>query len=420
MQPAKGAAADAAQVFEQGVRAFHAGDYPAALQSFLNASRAGLDTPGLHYDLGATYYRLQRYPEAEREFLGLANNPEWAALAHYNLGLIAQRTAREQLAIRYFKQAQRGATDGNLRMLAETALARLGSTPPLPTTNVVASVAGGYDSNAALTPDAATAAISHQGDSFAEALAAASRRLTGEAGRGSYAYGGLVLRKYADLHQFDLLGLRAGLAYETDSGRLQTSAGGYFDAAYLGGSLFEQTAVVDLQARRRLDAGRDVRGRYQFGAIRGGAGFEYLDGWEQRLTADTGFALAPAFVRLGYELELNNRRDLQQGADFTSASPTRHSLFATFARSGLGGWRVDARGEYRVSRYNDPDLLNGGALEIRHKDERRGFVVRASRGLTVPWRVFVDTSYYRNNSNIDIYDYSRYQLMVGIEAAFAK
>jgi len=419
-QPVEGAVPEAAQFFEQGIKAFRGGDYPAALQSFLDASRAGLDTPGLHYDLGATYYRLQRYPDSEREFLGLAKNPEWAALAHYNLGLIAQRTGREQLAIQYFSQAQRAATDGNLRALAETALARLVSAPPLPRTNAVTSVAGGYDSNAALSPDAATAAISHQGDSFAEALTAASHRLTGEARGGSYAYGGLALRKYADLHQFDLLGLRAGLAYETDSSRLQTSAGGYFDAAYLGGSLFQQTAVVDLQARRRLDAGRDLRGRYQFGSIRGGAGFEYLDGWEQRFAADTGFALSPAFVRLGYELELNNRRDLQQGADFTSASPTRHSLFVTFARSGPGGWQVDARGEYRVSRYNDPDLVNGGALEVRHKDDRYGFAVRASRRLSAQWRAFVDTSYYRNNSSLDIYDYGRYQLMVGIEAAFVR
>jgi len=31
-------------------------------------------------------------------------------------------------------------------------------------------------------------------------------------------------------------------------------------------------------------------------------------------------------------------------------------------------------------------------------------------------RAFVDTSYYRDESNLDTYDYSRYQLMVGIEA----
>ena len=84
-----GAAAQDAPAFERGIAAFQSGDYAAALQSFLEAQRAGLDTAGLHYNLGATYYRLQRYPEAEREFQALARDPAWAALAGYNLGLIA-------------------------------------------------------------------------------------------------------------------------------------------------------------------------------------------------------------------------------------------------------------------------------------------------------------------------------------------
>ncbi|HKC53415.1 MAG TPA: tetratricopeptide repeat protein, partial [Burkholderiales bacterium] len=113
-QPA-GAAAEGAQVFEQGVKAFRAGDYQAALRSFLDALRAGLDTPGLRYDLGATYYRLGRYAEAEREFQALAPDPNWAPLARYNLGLTAQRAGRPQQAIEYFEQAYRTTTDPNLR-----------------------------------------------------------------------------------------------------------------------------------------------------------------------------------------------------------------------------------------------------------------------------------------------------------------
>ena len=414
------AAADGAQAVEQGAKAFRAGDYPAALQSFLDARQAGLDTPGVHYNLGAAYYRLRRYPEAEREFQGLGRDPEWAALAHYNLGLIAQRTGREQLAIEYFDRARRTATDRNLRALAGTALDRLGAPQPPRWTDALVSLAGGYDSNAALSPDAATAEISHQGDFFAEALAAANHRLTGDTGRGSYAYGGLVLRKYADLHQFDVLGLRAGLGYETDSGRLQTGVGGYFDTAYVGGDRFEQSAAVDVQARRRLDSGGDLRGRYQLGYINGVGGFDYLDGWQHSFTADAGFALAPALLRTGYQLELNNRRDLQQGADFFSYSPTRHTLFATVALRNVGDWQADARGEYRISRYNDPNRLNGGTLEVTRKDDRYGFALRAKRRLTALWRAFVDCSYYRNESNLDTYDYSRNQLMVGIEAVLGK
>ena len=418
-QPA-GAATQGAQAFDQGIQAFHAGDYPAALQSFLDAQRAGLDTPGLHYNLGATYYRLDRYAEAEHEFQVLVRDPGWAALAHYNLGLIAQHMGRPQQAIEHFEQAHRTTSDLNLRTLAATALERLGGAPLSRRTGAVFSLAGGYDSNVTLSPDAATVGASHQSDLFVETLAAASHLLVGNTAHGWYVHGGLIVRKYGDLNQFDLAGLRVGLSRETDLDRLRISVGGYFDTVYFGGDRFQQAAVVDVQARRSLDAGGELRGRYQFEHIAGGAGFEYLDGWQQRFSADAGFALAPAFVRLGYQLELNNRSDLEQGGNFTSYSPTRHSLFAAVTLPNVGGWRTEVRGEYRVSRYNDPYRLDGGTLEVTRRDDRYGFAARASRRVSALWSVFADYSYYLNNSNLDIYDYGRHQLMAGVEASLEK
>ena len=415
---------DGAQAAEQGVTAFRAGDYQAALQSFLDALQAGLDTPGLHYNLGATYYRLQRYPEAEREFQALAPDPKWAPLAHYNLGLTAQRAGRPQQAMEYFDQAHRTTTDPNLRALAATAFERLRGAPPSPQAGAVISLSGGYDSNATLSPDAATGGVSHQGDRFVEALAAATHLLAGNTERGWVAHGSLVLRKYADLHQFDVAVSRAGLSHERYWGRVQTSVAAYFDTAYIGGDRLEQGTSLDVQASSRLESGGELRGRYQFGHIAGGSGFEYLDGRQQRLSAEAGVALASALVRAGYQLELNHRRDLQQGSEFLSASPTRHALFASVALHNLAGWRTDARGEYRVSRYRDPDLIDAGLplgiLEVTRRDRRYGFGLRAERRLSAPWRLFIDYSYYRNESNLDTYDYSRGQLMAGIEASLEK
>lgn len=409
-----------APAFEQGVKAFRAGNYPAALQSFLDARRAGLDTPGLRYNLGATYYRLQRYPEAEREFQALARDLEWAAVAYYNLGLTAQRMGREQQAIAHFEQAHGMTDDRHLRSLAGVAIERLGRAPLPPRTGAVVSVAGGYDSNVTLSPDAATVAISDKSDFFVEALAAASHRLTGNTARGAYAHGGLVLRKYGKLDQYDLMGMRAGVSYETDSDRPQISVGGYFDVINVDGKRLEQAVTLDLQAHRRLDAGGDLRGRYQLGRINGGGGFEYLDGWQHRFTADAGFVSAPADVRVAYQLELNDRRDLQQGSEFFSYSPTRHSLLATATLPNVGGWRTDVLGEYRISRYNDPHRLDGGTVEVTREDDRYGIALRASRRLTAPWRVFIDYNYYRNESNLNVYDYARHQLQAGIEAALEK
>lgn len=415
---ARPAAAQDAQAFERGITSFQAGDYASALLSFLEAQRAGLDTPGLHYNLGATYYRLQRYSEAEQEFQRLARSPAWIALASYNLGLIAQRMGRLELAKEDFTQALRTATDQKLRLLAATALGRLESATPTRVV-AVASLAGGYDSNATLTPDAATAGTSHQGDLFAESLASASYRLGGNTASRVDAQAGFLLRQYQDLHQFDQAGLRLGLTRETDSGPWQTNLGGFFDTIYFGGSPLQRAAVIDAGVRHRLGSGI-LRGLYDGQHIDGGAGFEYLDGWQHQFSVDAGLALASSVMRIGYQLELNNRRDLQQGADFLSYSPTRHSLFAIVALPNVAAWWVEARGEYRFSRYDDPYVLNNGTLVVKREDNRYGVAVHSYRRLGGPWQVFADASYYRNDSTIDTYDYSRYQVLAGIEIVFEK
>lgn len=413
-----GAATLEIQAFDRGITAFRAGDYHAALQSFLDARRAGLATSGLTYNIGVAYYRLQRYAEAEREFLTLAREPEWAALAHYNLGLITQRMGREQQAMEHFERVLRTSADPKLHALASTALERLGGAPLPPRTAILVSLAGGYDSNATISSNAGTLEISDKSGLFVEAFAAGTHHLAGNSARGWHIDGALVLRKYSDLDQFDQIASRVGLSYKTDSGRSQTSVGGYFDLIYVDGKRLEQAAVADMQARRRLEAGGDVLWRYQLGRIDGGGGYEYLDGWRHRITMDAGSAWTPVLLRVGYEFEYNDREDLRQGSEFSSYSPTRHMLFASMTWPEVGGWRTDARGEYQMSRYNDPDRLDGGTREVTREDTGYSVFARASRRWTGVWRLFIDYSYYRNNSNLDAYDYHRHQFLTGIVALF--
>jgi tetratricopeptide (TPR) repeat protein len=404
------------RAFDQGIEEFRAGDYNAALQSFLDARQAGLDTPGLRYNTGVTYYRLERYPEAEQEFEALARDPEWSALAHYNLGLIAQRSGRALQAMEHYERAQRTSAEPNLRALAATALERLGRA--LPPTYVWVSLGGGYDSNATLSSDAGTLGISGKDDFLVEAFSAATRQLTGNTARGLVADGGLILRKYRDLDQYDLIGSRAGLSDRADAGRQQTSVGGYFDLTYVGGERLELDAVVDTQVRRRLDSGGDLGARYQLGHIDGGSAYEYLDGWQHRLTVDTSITPAPVLLRVGYQFEYSDRKDLQQGPDFSSYSPTRHMLFATAAWPSVNGWRANARGEFQASRYHDPNRLDGGTREITREDVSYSVFARATHRWTGAWRLFIDYSYYRNSSNLGAYDYNRHQLLAGTEAEF--
>ena len=400
----------------RGIEQFRGGDYAGALQSFLEAQRGGVDTPGLRYNLAVTYYRLGRHADAEREFSLLARDPDWAPLAHYNLGLTAQRMGRETQAREYFERARRGAEDPRLRALAAEALERLG--PPPASTSVFLSGAAGYDSNPTLLPDAATAELRDDGDAFFELLSAASHRVSGTAARAVYMHGGLYARRHDDLDPFDQAALRVGVSRDRAEAAWQRGIGVYVDHVEASSGRLQQAAILDAYAWRRLDGERDLRARYQFAAIDAGAGFGYLEGWQQRFSMGIGLPLARARVRLGYELELNDRDDFHEDGVFFSYSPTRHWLWASMAVPAGAGWRLELRGELSASRYNDPHRLSEGAAALTREDGRWGAGLRASRPLSDGLRLFLDYGYYRNDSNISIYHYDRHQALVGVEPGF--
>ena len=413
------AASPGEQAFNRGFKAFRAGDYSAALSSFQEARRAGVDSPQLRHNLGVTYYRLGRHAEAEREFRSLTQDPSWAAVAYYNLGLTAQRMGRADEAAAHFRRAHRESAEPGLRLLAATALERMGLPRPLARTSFFASFGAGYDSNATLSPDLEAEGLSGESDTFVEALASVSHRLEGSEAAGLYALGAVYARRYTDVSRFDLTGLRGGLVRETRSAGRSSGIGGYLEQVFIDDETLQRTATLDLYARWPRGAGRDLRARYRLSRVEGGTGFGYLDGWQHLLSADAGFGWGRAAARAGYELELNEREDLVRGNEFFSFSPTRHLVFLRAVWPAAGVWRVEGRGEIRISRHDDPNRLADGSL-VRREDERLGFALRASRPLQGRWRLFVAGEYYDNRSNLATYDYRRGQLSAGVEFALEK
>jgi tetratricopeptide (TPR) repeat protein len=413
------AASPGEEAFHRGFEAFRAGNYAAALRSFQEARRAGVDSPQLHHNLGVTYYRLGRYAEAELEFRALAQVPAWAALAHYNLGLTAQRAGRADEAAAHFTRAHREANETGLRLLAATALERMGLPRPLARTSFFASLGAGYDSNATLSPDLEAEGLSGESDTFVEALASVSHRLDGDEAGGLYVLGAAYARRYTDVSRFDLTGLRGGLARETRSAGRANGISGYLEQVFIDDDTLQRAATLDLYARWPRGSRGDLRARYRLSRVEGGTGYGYLDGWQHLIAADAGFGWGRAAARAGYELELNEREDLVQGSEFFSFSPRRHLLYLRAVRPAAGAWRVEARGEIRLSRYGDPNRLADGSL-VRREDDRLGFALRASRPLGSRWRLYVAYEYYDNRSNIATYDYSRGQLSAGAEYALEK
>ena len=95
--------------FEIGVRAAQKQQYQVALKAFVQAKSAGLDSPELHYNLGVVYYKLERFDKAASNFKRLIQNPEYSAVAFYNLGLVdlKQDWNRKRLVFKSQLQHQR-------------------------------------------------------------------------------------------------------------------------------------------------------------------------------------------------------------------------------------------------------------------------------------------------------------------------
>lgn len=405
--------------FERGLAASQRGEHQQAVKAFLQAQQAGFDKPALHYNLGVSYFRLEEYARARQQFERLARDPQWAALAHYNLGLVARRLDDPDRAADHFEQAYRRTDNNRLRALAATALDRLPVSRHDAGTTFSATVAAGYDSNVALAPDAETVNLTDNSDMFVEAGAVVNHRLSADRSSARYLFGGLHVRQYTDVSEFDQYSLRLGLNQLHMGQRWQLDLSGYVDSIYVDSSRFEQSLNFDVRARRPLAGGKVLGLRYQGGLIDGGSRYAYLDGWQQRLGINTLLPTDAGRLRLGYQLELNDRDDLARNGEFFSYSPTRHKLFVLLDRPAPGNWHYTLRGEYRYSRYDDPyRLTNGSTREVTREDHRYLAGVRGQRTLSRKTDLFLDYRYIDNDANLEAYDYARHQIMGGIEARY--
>ena len=77
--------------FDRANAAFRSGDYEAALADYNEALAGGKDSPRLFYNMGLAHYRLGQYSQAQWAFMEAQKDDRMAALAQYQLGVLAKR-----------------------------------------------------------------------------------------------------------------------------------------------------------------------------------------------------------------------------------------------------------------------------------------------------------------------------------------
>ena len=208
-----GMAADASALFADGERAFAAGDYHEALQSFTAAREAGSAGPSIHYNIGVCQYRLRDYDAAEATFAALAAEfPALRELAEYNRGLALRAQGNPAEARVAFERA-RGSGDDKIVALANAQLGELGPVRTAARTRWSGWFSGGlgYDDNVALVDEFVLPSAFSSSSPLAEALGL----LSGDFGVVPLrldATGYLV--RYPDANEFDQSGVRIALTFD--------------------------------------------------------------------------------------------------------------------------------------------------------------------------------------------------------------
>jgi len=385
--------------FAAATAAFEAGDYERALSLFETARESGIDSAALHYNIGVCQYRVGDYTEAAATFALVRDRfPQFAAVAEYNRGLALSALNDRNAARAAFERARAG--DDALAGLADSALATLGpaESPRSPWVGYF-DVAAGHDDNVALVDELSLPATLSASSSFTELVGYAGGRV-GQRARLSVS--GYSVR-YADASQFDQTALRVDTSFGWSPGDWRFEAGPHFAETLLDGDGFERALGVSIRATRSITERVALDLRLVYDDLDAPSSrFSFIDGTRQRLRLGLESRGEQSRVRVGYEIEVNDRAS-------ASVSPDRDRLVLNLQR-GAGQWSLEGTLAYRQSDYDD--------LTAPRHERLTEVGAAARRNLTKGWLFGAEYRFADNDSNVAEFSYRSHRVSLSIGRGF--
>ena len=384
--------------FTEGQAAFAAEDFSKARAHFEQALAAGMEGPAIQYNIGAAAYLGGDLPRAERAFLEVARTPEMAALAHYNLGLVALRRRDEREAREWFEQTTQDVPDERLAALALERLAELPEARAPGFFSYYTRAGAGYDDNISLRSGSIESSATGDEDSYGELIFG-----------GSYSFGdwrvdtAASMLKYTHVDEFSQTAFSLGGARGFTLENWYFELGAYGSQYSLGGDVFEQNLAVGAQASRAFYNGSRLSAQLRACSVEGKGAFPGLTG--DRTEAGLYYDLrwrSWNFVA-HTRAEVNDSEDpifatrwVQLGAEARYAwSPTWGFMAITALR--------------RTSHPAQSETLDGW------DDNRATIQVGATRSLWRQAQLFVRFEHERNDSPVAGYDYVRNWVAASVE-----
>ncbi|MCM8882372.1 MAG: hypothetical protein LC541_03430 [Candidatus Thiodiazotropha sp.] len=398
--------------FQQAMQAFKSGEYVQAMEWFEQARSQGMSRPALYYNLGVTYFRLERWHDAQTAFEKTADYPTMAPLAYYNLGLVKRKQNDVDSARDWFMRCLDTTQDIKLVTLANDALAALPRKKS--SWSSFFSVGLGYDDNITLENDSLNLA-SNESDTLLELFGFTQGLLIGSHHDGLLFRGSLFSDLYTSQSDYSLTEVNLGLYKRFRLQEWNNESGLYLTYSTLGGEPYLSSTNLSLNARRNLSNELGLRFRVRLKAIQSldqdndgleGSAFDLRTEGRWAMRENTRF-------RTYYQLELNDRDGSATATTFTSLSPTRHGLYLDYLQSVLQNWQLKLSGSYRLSDYDEENLEADGTT-ITRKDERVRMGIELNRRFWDRFQLAVEYSHTDNSSNIDRYSYQRNMILASL------
>jgi len=405
--------------FEAGVRAYRSGDFATALRHFQQAQADGASNDQLLFNLALTLYRLEQYDAARDMFLDLREHSGMEGPADYHLGLIAaQRSDNNEAVLRLSAVANSDSSE--LRQLAQTALERMQGSQPAPRIAAYARTGLGFDSNRNQISESLRIEGPEAESAYADFYGSVLQRLRSTGGSGSVGRtdvrASLFVRDYEVDDALDQAAISLALRKVWRVRSWSVTLGGEFEAATLDNHGLYELLSLNIDAARRMGSST-FRLRYRPSIIDAGYRYDYLDGQRQQLELTQDVPLGAATLQLGYEVELNDRRDFEAGDEFFSQSPLRQGPFFRFSRELNKDLSLDVNAAYRRSRYRDEnEFEQDGSLVTERRVDSLSYVGLMLRLTLAPaWALRLDYRYSDNRSSLDQYDYIREVASLNLE-----
>lgn len=400
---------DAEQAFETGSRSFASGDYASALERFLHARAAGMQTAAVAYNIGVCQYRLGDYAESEKTFRRMATDyPDWYHLAQYNAGLALVRQDRLEDAGDAFAAA-RGSSDTAIAALADAMLLRITergpaieSAPRPPGRSVFLELGIGYDDNLVLLDESNVSTGVTTDSGFVELFG----QLGGTPGfAGNFHYdASAYLVHYPDANRFDQAVLRFGGAWSWQVSDWRAAAGPYYSASTLDADGYDQRLGLSVSIGRPLTTYSRVAMQLAWEEIDElSSRFAFIGGNRKVLGLRYLRQQGPHRLNLRYEYSIDDR----SGA---SVSPVRHSIRGTYDLRLDDKWSAGVEVALRNSEYDE--------LQEPRDEDLAEIAVLVARDLSPRWQLTAEYRYADNDSNVDVYAYQRHRATLSANRIF--